>query len=126
MWRALHVYMSHDRYPQAAALLALSSPPPSPPPPHLCADLQSHAAAAALLGMLPLARFLYVSLGRWRELYAALCRQKAWAAAAALARDHDDSLRPTATTLPSLAVLQGSPWCFPHTPLPPSNIETLH
>ena len=52
--------------------------------------------------------------------YTSLCRKKAWAAAAALARDCDDSLRPTATTLPSLTVLQGSPWC----PLPPPNPNT--
>ena len=56
----------------------------------------------------------YVSLGKWRELYAALCKRKLWAAAASLARDHDDSLKPTATTLPSLTILQGSPWyCTP-------------
>jgi hypothetical protein len=103
--------MSHDRFPQAAATLSSSNLNPSPPPPPLHPDLLTHAAAALALGMLPLARFIYVSLGMWRQLYALLCKQKAWASAAALARDLDDSLRPTATTLPSLTVLQGSPWC---------------
>ncbi len=110
IWRALHVYMSHDRFPQAASLQSSAGLAPSPPPPPLCPDLSMHAAAALELNMHALATLIYASLGRWRELYSLLCKRKSWALAAALARDYDDSLKPTATTLPSLTVLQGSPW----------------
>jgi hypothetical protein len=116
-WRALHVYMSHDRFPQAAAMLSSAKLLPSSPPPHLSPDLHKLAAAALALDMQPLARHIYVSLGKWRELYSLLVKQKAWGNAAVLARDLDNSLKPTATTLPSLTVLQGSPWYLPPSPI---------
>jgi hypothetical protein len=62
--------MTHDRFPQAAALQSSSNLQPGPPPPYLHSDLLSHAASALALDLLPLAQFLYVSLGKWRELYA--------------------------------------------------------